>query len=1086
LEDNDTDAALVNKVDVTQSSNYVQNTTQNMNEQTNVISKNSKQDTLKAATEQKTDPDIRLGNSEIHPGVDKTFLALLDSDATGSATLKIDTTTIAKNISIEDGQVLYTYTIPSTYNHEYYTLYLEYSGDEKYNAKTVNATLTLTPVGGKVNATMSMNNITAKYSKTATLKVSLNKNATGNVTFSMDNKNITTVKVTKGVATASYKIVDVPSNKTIIATYNGDFQYTKTTVNCTLKINPLNSKTTTKNITSKAGNTTLFTATVNDENNDTVENMVVEFRLNGNLIGSNTTNNKGVVNLYYVIPSTLYTQTNNITVRANKTVTVAASTANATLTLKQLKTTTSVPSISAIPSKTVVITATVSDEFKNPVTKGSVTFKNGTKVLDTVNVSDGHAQMTYTSNYETGNTTITAIYSGDWKYANSNGNGLLRINRVKTTTLSSAVDAKPNSEVTLSATIRDQNQNPAMDGQVRFTVNNKVVGTANVAQGSASLKYSLKNLTVGNYRINTEYLGSKIYLKSSSNNTLTVKRYETTVKGNSINAVVGSSTDLTVTVTDEERYKVDQGSVKFYVNTEYIGEAKVSDGTATIKYNVNSKYDGKIIRFYATYQQNALYESSTCSNTITVAHQKCVYVSTSGSDSNLGDRLHPFKTLTYAINHTTLFGTIKIREGVYSASNITINNSITIIGAGKNNTFIDGLNNGKCIFNITKRNVAVTIKGVTIRNGKSNSNYSAGAIVSSGKLNIIFTRFANNTGAGNFSGGAIYSNGILNLTNCEFTGNKVTNVNSQGGAIRSYNNTTYITSCNFNHNKVTGNNSTGGSCIYSESGDLILNRTTIVNNTATGKFVTGGVIRSAYGAVVIDGCAFKNNTITATNYAVGGAIGSLSSGLYINNTVINTMKIKATNTAGGGAVYVETAACEILNSKMYSNNMSAANTYGGILYGYYSMAIIEKSSMYTNYMNASAAASGGVIYAYNGNMTVESTNFTKNKVDAKNMALAGAIYSYSDVKISNSNFVKNRINATSLGGGAIANMGKLQVTNTNFIDNYAYNCGNAITSTTSATNTVNGNYWGSSKPDWKKLLYSITQPSKYSTTKIKN
>ena len=80
-----------------------------------------------------------------------------------------------------------------------------------------------------------------------------------------------------------------------------------------------------------------------------------------------------------------------------------------------------------------------------------------------------------------------------------------------------------------------------------------------------------------------------------------------------------------------------------------------------------------------------------------------------------------------------------------------------------------------------------------IQNGKSNKEFSAGAIVTSGKLTITNSRFKNNTASGNFSGGAIYTNGILNVTNTEFINNTVTNVNSQGGAIRTYDNITYIT-----------------------------------------------------------------------------------------------------------------------------------------------------------------------------------------------------------------------------------------------------------------------------------------------------
>lgn len=1044
--------------------------------------------TKEASTQsEKIDPEIRLIDSEIHPGVEKTFLAILPYDATGTATFRISQTTISPKIKVEYGMVMYTYKIPESYNKEKYYYYLIYSGDEKYNAKRANATLTLTPVGGKVNASMTLKNYTSKYSTTIPLTVKLNDTATGTVIFKVDGTQIAKAKIDNGVASVNYTGKITPGNRTLTATYLGNYLYEETTVNSSLEIRKLNTKISVKNVASKAGNITLFTANVTDELGNVAKNVKVQFRLDGKFMGSNKTDDDGVVSLYYLIPSKLYTQKNNITVNTIETKTLFGSTKNATLTLKTLKTKTTVPNISTIPSKTVVITATVVDEFNNYVTKGNVTFVKDNVTMKTVPVSNGFAKFTYTTNYKTANLTyIYAYYVGDWKYGNSSGKGTFKITQLKTTITSTAVDAKPNSQITIAATIRDQNLNPATEGEVKFTLAGKVIGISNVTKGVAKIKYTLNSYSAGNYRIQCDYSGSKIYKGSSNNNTMTVTRYSTTIKGDSINAVVGKDSSITIRITDEEKYNVKQGTVEYYINSEYIGSSNVSNGVSTITYNVPSKYDGKIIRYYVTYEKNDFYDSTSYTDTITVSHQKTVYVSVNGSDSNLGDELHPFKTLSYAINHTTLFGTIRLGEGTFSASGIVLNNSINIIGSGRDKTAIDGLNNGKTIFNASKRNVVLSIQSVTIKNGKSNSEFSAGAIVSSGKLNIYSCAFVNNTATGLYSGGAIYSNGILNLTHCKFANNVVSNVNSQGGAIRSYNNITYIQNCQFDSNKVTGTNSTGGSVIYTEDGDLIINSTIFANNTATGKYVTGGVIRSIYGAMVIDNSSFKQNSINATDYAVGGIIGSISCGISVMNSSFNSNTIEATNSAGGCAIYVETAALDVADSKLNSNKIITKDGYGGIIYGYYSVITLKNNEIKNNIINTTNNGFGGVIYSNVGNLTIDKSNFTSNLVKSKNMALAGAIYTYSNVTVSNSNFNKNKVNATNIGGGAIANMGNLTVKQTNFIDNYAYDCGNSITSTATAYNNINNNYWGSDKPDWTKLLYSVSQPSSYSSTKIDN
>ena len=63
--------------------------------------------TKEASTQsEKIDPEIRLIDSEIHPGVEKTFLAILPYDATGTATFRISQTTISGKIKVEYGIVV--------------------------------------------------------------------------------------------------------------------------------------------------------------------------------------------------------------------------------------------------------------------------------------------------------------------------------------------------------------------------------------------------------------------------------------------------------------------------------------------------------------------------------------------------------------------------------------------------------------------------------------------------------------------------------------------------------------------------------------------------------------------------------------------------------------------------------------------------------------------------------------------------------------------------------------------------------------------------------------------------------------------
>lgn len=1050
---------------------------------------NSNNNNNPTTNDKKEDPEIRLSNSEIHPGTSHTFLALLPNDAGGTAHFIIDNDTISDEIPVEEGQVSYTYTIPSTYSSEYYLLSLVYSGDEKYYNKTTYANLTLTPEGGKTKATIDLQNYTTKYLSTIPLKINLNKNATGNASIKINNKIIAeNINLTEGTINYSYKSVENPGTYTIEVTYNGNYMYEQTSKNSTLTINKLSSSISTKDITSKAGKKTLFKATCTDELGRALTKNAVTFKINNKKIGSNKTNSKGVVTLYAVINSKLNNKINNLTVTTTATSTTLSNTKRVKLTLKQLKTKSVVPTISTIPSKTITFTATVVDEFNNRVNVGYVTFKKSGKILKKVKVSNGFAKYELYTNYQTSKKSyIYATYTGNWKYANSKAKGLYKINKLKTFTTLTAIETKIASRIKFQVHLTDQTQQKVTSGKVKLYIKSKLIGTVKVKKGLATLNYKLsKKYTAGNYRIKAVYSGTKMYLKSSKTNTMTVNRLKTTISGEEVVAIVGKKSSIKLYLTDEDQYNVEKGIVKYYVNDTYIGKSKVSKGVSKLVYRIPKRFDGFTVNYYATYEKNGLYDSSSYTNTMTVAHQKVVYVSNKGNDNNLGDKKHPYKTIKHAINHITLFGKINVLSGKYSVSGIKVDKSISIIGKGKSKTILDGKQNGKPMFNTTKRNAVLTIKSLTIQNAKSNKKFSAGAIVSTSKLNLYNVRFKNNIATSLYSGGAIYTNGILNATKTEFINNKVTNVNSQGGAIRSYNNTTYLIKCKFNGNTITGNNNTGGSAIYSESSDLIINQTTFVNNHAKGKYITGGVIRSISGAVVIDRSKFNKNTITATGYGMGGIVGSLSSAVSIRNSNINNNIVKGSSSAGGSVVYIETAAMDIYKTKMTSNKVVSPASYGGAIYGYKSVITLTKGSLTKNMIVSSQNGYGGAIYIFGGKLTSKKNIFKNNEINAKNMALAGAIYSYGKVKISSDNFIQNKINATSLGGGAIANMGNLTITKTNFIDNNASNTGNAITSTKTAKNNINNNYWGSTKPSWKQLLYGLSKPKKYLKKKAWN
>ena len=84
----------------------------------------------------------------------------------------------------------------------------------------------------------------------------------------------------------------------------------------------------------------------------------------------------------------------------------------------------------------------------------------------------------------------------------------------------------------------------------------------------------------------------------------------------------------------------------------------------------------------------------------------------------------PKLTVKNATGTVSANGFVKISNGIYNENNITINRNMSIIGASKENTIING-SNIRGIFIISGTNLQVNFVNLTLTNGYS---FTGGAI----------------------------------------------------------------------------------------------------------------------------------------------------------------------------------------------------------------------------------------------------------------------------------------------------------------------------------------------------------------------
>lgn len=258
-----------------------------------------------------------------------------------------------------------------------------------------------------------------------------------------------------------------------------------------------------------------------------------------------------------------------------------------------------------------------------------------------------------------------------------------------------------------------------------------------------------------------------------------------------------------------------------------------------------------------------------------------IYVSINGDDTNGdGTDSNPYKTITKAVSEAPSSVTVHIGAGTYQ-ENLTIDKSLKLIGEGKENTIIDGNKAGSVI--TIEQYLFVTIKGVTIQNGKAYSGKS-------GKNNI--TGYYGNGEAGTDgedgkNGGGICNKGNLTISDS----NIINNAAGDGGKGGDGGGTNEQKSAGKGGN--AGNGGIGGG-IYN-IGDLIIKNCLIKGNKA-GNGGNGGK-----GGIQ---CGMTSNWVSGGRGGNGGDAG-IGGGIYNEGTLNITSSVIENNTSGnlgnGGA-----------------------------------------------------------------------------------------------------------------------------------------------------------------------------------------
>jgi hypothetical protein len=433
-------------------------------------------------------------------------------------------------------------------------------------------------------------------SLTAIVKSGTTGTPTGSVTFHNGSATLGTVTLSGGKAVLTTSALTVGAH-TITATYSGSTDFIAST--SPALVHTVSQATTATAITSSANPSTYdekVSLTVTVKSSYGVPTGTVTLKSGTTTVGSaGLSSGRAVFNL----TSSSVGNVEYTAVFSGNTDYAASTSPAFTQEEEKAKTTITVASSlnPAAYDKAVTFTAVVEPGTAGTPT-GSVTFRNGSATLATVNLTSNKAEYT-TSALTIGSHNITAEYNGSTDYDTSTSSALTEtIDKVATTTkVASSVNPSTfGEEVTFTATTTGPAGVPT--GTVTFKNGGTVLGTVTLASGSAVLKTAA--FTVGNNSITAEYNGSADDNASTSSafNQVVRQATTTTTLASSLNPSTQGKT-VTFSAVVKSSGGVPTGAVSFMDGSKKIGSANLSGGKASFSTSTLANGSHSIEAVYA-------------------------------------------------------------------------------------------------------------------------------------------------------------------------------------------------------------------------------------------------------------------------------------------------------------------------------------------------------------------------------------------------------------------------------------------------------------------------------------------------------
>lgn len=439
----------------------------------------------------------------------KSIIIKLDGVEVSSSPATTDSNGLASvNYTVAEGTVG-THTIAATF-----------AGDASYPASSGSGTLTVS----KSNTAVAVANISTGAGQTVTLSATLTRTSDNgplsgkSVSFKEAGSDVGTATTdASGVASINYTVPAGASSGTqsIGASFAGDANYNAGTGSGTLTIRT-NTSLTVSNATAAYGSAVSLKATLR-AGSAAVAGRDVSFRVDGNAVGTATTNSTGIATLPHVANESVGAHVLTAEFAADATY-AASKSPDGTLTVTKAVSKVTVSAATAKFSAVVVLRATLKVGTV-AIPNTTLTFKiDGVTVGTAATDPSGLASLLHTVTESVGTHTITVVFDGDANDKPSTGTGTLTVQLASTRVAADNVKKTAGSSVTYGAKLTRTTDSSALAGkQLDFydTATNTLLGSGTTdASGRATITLTAPAVGV-KQSITVRFVGDANYAASS-------------------------------------------------------------------------------------------------------------------------------------------------------------------------------------------------------------------------------------------------------------------------------------------------------------------------------------------------------------------------------------------------------------------------------------------------------------------------------------------------------------------------------------------------------------------------------------------